>query len=166
MAKNTKLQNNTEEFIESVVEKILQKQAAQGQTSNYLQVLDDNPPSLPVGVLTSNGNYNHGVYGPAPTSVTEYTKKLAEAYADVKKSSPLQDSLNALAENVIITERILSELVNKLAPITNTQCIRQDVPTEVCGQSSYPIINEIERIGNNVYDIRRTIEFLIENIAV
>ncbi len=170
MAKNTTPKVSTEEFIESVVEKILQKQAAQGQTSNYVQVLDKNgnPPSLPVGVLTTNGNYNHAVYGSASISTDEYVQKLSDAYNDPKISTSVVDNeLNLLSEKVSVTNHLLDVLIKKLnSVLPNREASYLTTDNKQIPQLEIPMCDRIHGIGVGVSFANDKINYLIDNVGV
>lgn len=165
MAKNTTTKVSTEEFIESMIKKVLEKQSAQGQV-NYVQVLDGAPPPIPVGVLTTNGNYNQGVYGPAPTSVTEYTQHMDESVGcAAKKASPVDDALMNLEENIHHTYDLIQKLVKKLEPVTFV-APAVDATQEIKPQHSIPLCATIERNTNVVVNIKKEIEYLLQNVGV
>lgn len=159
MAKNTKLQNNTEEFIESVVEKILQKQATQGQASNYVQVLDGAPPPKPVGVLTTSGN---GVYEPIKTDTSYWND---ESNIAAKKASPVDDALMSLEENIHHTYDLIQKLVKKLEPVTFV-APAVDAAQDIKPQHSIPLCATIERNTSVVVNIKKEIEYLLQYVGV
>jgi hypothetical protein len=168
MAKNTKIQNDTEEFIDSLVEKIIKKQSAFA-TTGYVQVLDKNgnPPEMPTSVITTGSGYHHGgVYGPAPTSVTEYAKQMAESVGcAAKKASPVDDALMNLEENIHHTYDLIQKLVKKLEPVMFV-APANDTPQEIKPQHSIPLCATIERNTSIVVNIKKEIEYLLEYVGV
>lgn len=146
MAKNTKLQNNTEEFIESVVEKILRKQAAQGQTTEE--------------AITATGCWN----------VEEYTKKLAGAYNDPKiptSTSFIDNELNLLSEKVSVTNHLLDVLIKKLnSVLPNREASYLTTDNKPRPQLEIPMCDKINSIGDSVDFAIDKLNYLIENVGV
>jgi len=167
MAKNTTTKVSTEEFIESMIKKVLEKQSAQGQV-NYVQVLDKNgnPPQIPVGVLTTNGNYNHGVYGSAFTD--EYVQKLSDAYNDPKISTSVIDNeLNLLSEKVSVTNHLLDVLIKKLnSVLPNREASYLTTDNKQIPQLEIPMCDRIHGIGVGVSFANDKINYLIDNVGV
>lgn len=161
MAKNTKLQNNTEEFIESMVEKVLQKQAAQGQ-SNYFA------PSLV-------REYREALED--KISKEEYHKQTKDKLAvtsscwndepniAAKKASPVDDSLMSLEENIHHTYDLIQKLVKKLEPVTFVAPACDD-PQDIKPQHSIPLCATIERNTSIVVNIKKEIEYLLQYVGV
>lgn len=185
MAKNTTHKVSTEAFIESVVEKILQKQSAQGQ-ANYVQEVDRNGNPVhryPQGILTTNVDPNAepvSVYPSANVYNTNYTPPMhitgssntpyypnvpTDVGISAKKASPVDDALMNLEENIHHTYDLIQRLVKKLEPVTFV-APANDTAQEIKPQHTIPLCATIERNTSIVVNIKKEIEYLLEYVGV
>lgn len=162
MAKNTTPKVSTEEFIESVVEKILQKQAAQGQTSNYFtpSLVREYREALEDKISTEEYNKQTKDKLAVTSSCWNDEPNLA-----AKKASPVDDSLMSLEENIHHTYKLVQELVKKLEPVTFV-APAVDAAQDIKPQHSIPLCATIERNTNVVLNIKKEIEYLLEYVGV
>ena len=156
MAKNTTPKVSTEEFIESVVEKILQKQAAQGQTSYSPEVSTDEY------IKMLQEKYHKQTKDKLSVSTSCWND---EPNLATKKASPVDDALMNLEENIHHTYDLIQKLVKKLEPVTFVAPACDD-PQDIKPQHSIPLCATIERNTSIVGNIKKEIEYLLQYVGV